>query len=236
MPRALRLLLGKRDGAAALGSRGRGGGAELRGPSAVAVRDFSGPPPTARHDPARQQHREHSGRVGGVALALAYCGGPSGIPVATAVMTVLVLMLCEILPKAAAASPPRGLLAGGAAPLILHQLLRPVHRLFDRVIDPVVRRDRGQRGYRFRGVFGRGAAARAAPREGAEAGSPLAIIGATAGAAEMHVEEIMVPRTEIVAFPVTTSPPRCSRGCSRSATRGFRSTRTRSTTSSASST
>jgi len=43
-------------------------------------------------------------------------------------------------------------------------------------------------------------------REGAPVGTPLAIIGATAGAAEMTVEEIMVARTEIVAFPITTEP------------------------------
>jgi len=38
-----------------------------------------------------------------------------------------------------------------------------------------------------------------------DAGSPLAIIGATSNAAEMDVSEIMVPRTEIEAFPSSTT-------------------------------
>ncbi|MFK7896870.1 MAG: hemolysin family protein [Myxococcota bacterium] len=37
-----------------------------------------------------------------------------------------------------------------------------------------------------------------------DAGSPLAIIGATSNAAEMDVSEIMVPRTEIEAYPTDT--------------------------------
>jgi CBS domain containing-hemolysin-like protein len=37
-------------------------------------------------------------------------------------------------------------------------------------------------------------------------GSPVAIIGATSKAAEMTVAEIMVPRTEIVAFPAQINP------------------------------
>ena len=43
-------------------------------------------------------------------------------------------------------------------------------------------------------------------REGQEEGSPLAIIGATSAAAEMDVTEIMVQRTEIFAFPVSSLP------------------------------
>jgi CBS domain containing-hemolysin-like protein len=39
-----------------------------------------------------------------------------------------------------------------------------------------------------------------------EGTTPLSIIGATSKAAEMTVEEIMVPRTEIVAFPVEHEP------------------------------
>ena len=48
--------------------------------------------------------------------------------------------------------------------------------------------------------------ARQAKELGHRDGSPLAIMGATAGAAQMTVQEIMVPRTEIVAFPIGTEP------------------------------
>ena len=43
-------------------------------------------------------------------------------------------------------------------------------------------------------------------REGDQLGSPIAIIGAISDAAEMDVTEIMVQRTEIVAFSVDTPP------------------------------
>jgi CBS domain containing-hemolysin-like protein len=49
--------------------------------------------------------------------------------------------------------------------------------------------------------------AREALRDVEDAGSPLAIIGATSNAAEMDVSEIMVPRTEIEAYPTDTSVP-----------------------------
>lgn len=141
------------------------------------------------------------------ALAVQLLGPKLGIPVATLVMTVLVLVLCEILPKAVAASHPRGVALLVGLPLyVIHQLLRPVHRLFDKVIDPVVRRATGgassDEGMSPEEVL---RLARAV-REDDEAGSPLAIIGATSEAAELHVTDIMVPRTEIEAFPVTTPP------------------------------
>jgi putative hemolysin len=43
-------------------------------------------------------------------------------------------------------------------------------------------------------------------REGEPHGTPVAIIGAAADAADMTVSEIMVPRTEIVAFSEETAP------------------------------
>jgi putative hemolysin len=83
--------------------------------------------------------------------------------------------------------------------------LRPVHGLFDRGIEPLVRRVTG-------GVDGDDALgseevlrlAREALDSADHEGSPLAIIGATSNAAEMDVSEIMVPRTEIEAYPTDT--------------------------------
>ena len=137
------------------------------------------------------------------ALAIELLGVKSGVLVATGVMTVLVLIFCEVLPKAIAAHSPRRISYLVALPLyLLHQVLRPIHVLFDRVIEPAVKRLPG-----------------AGDRDGAQTaeeilrlaqlarvdqpdGTPLGIIGAAAGAATMTVSEIMVPRTEIAAFPI----------------------------------
>ncbi len=139
-------------------------------------------------------------------LAIHFLGVEVGIPVATLVMTGLVLILCEILPKAVAARHPRGVSRVVGLPLYLfHQTLRPIHGLFDRVIEPLVRRVTG--GMDSDGPLGSEEVlrlAREALRDVEDAGSPLAIIGATGKAAEMDVSEIMVPRTEIEAYPMDT--------------------------------
>ena len=140
------------------------------------------------------------------ALAVRLFGLELGITIATFGMTFLVLILCEVLPKAVAARHPLGISRVVGLPLyLIHQCLRPVHALFDRVLEPLVARITGGRGdHRMSSEEVLRLARRA--REGEEEGSPLAIIGATSAAAEMDVTEIMVQRTEIVAYPVSSSP------------------------------
>ncbi len=182
---------------------------DLRGPSAVAVRDLLGH--TSRLLVTILLGNNLVNILGAAVasgLAIAYLGEAKGIAVATVVMTLLVLIFCEVLPKAAAARHPRRIAFLVALPIyILHQLLRPLHRLFDRIVEPVVRRIGGSP--ETDSTAATEAVLRLArrTREGAPDGTPLAIIGATAGAAEMTVEEIMVPRTEIFAFPITMEPP-----------------------------
>ncbi|UCE85627.1 MAG: HlyC/CorC family transporter [Deltaproteobacteria bacterium] len=140
------------------------------------------------------------------ALAVQYLGGELGIAVATILMTSVVLVFCEILPKAVAASHPRRISGVVALPLyLLHQSLRPMHYVFDHFIEPFVNRVAGSSGEHATSPEQILRLARQV-REEHPAGSPLAIMGATAGAAEMTVAEIMVPRTEIVAFSVQTPP------------------------------
>jgi len=180
----------------------------LRGPSALAVRDLLG----------------HTSRLlvtillgnnlvnilaasAASALAVAYLGEGTGILVSTVVMTLLVLIFCEVLPKAAAARNPRRIAFAVALPIyVLHQLLRPVHLIFDRIVEPVVRRVGGtgpeEDSAAMEAVLRLSRASRAGQRDT----TPLEIIGATAGAAKMTVEEIMVPRTEIVSFPIESEP------------------------------
>jgi CBS domain containing-hemolysin-like protein len=140
------------------------------------------------------------------ALAVQLLGFDVGVPVATVIMTVLVLILCEVLPKAVAARHSRGVALAVGLPLyIVHKLLRPVHAVFDRVIEPIVRKATG-------GVDDAGLSPEEVLRLAREVrdqhgdGSPLAIIGATSEAAEMNVTDIMVQRTEIDAYEVTTQP------------------------------
>jgi CBS domain containing-hemolysin-like protein len=140
------------------------------------------------------------------ALAIYFLGERAGILAATLTMTVLVLIFCEVLPKAVAARHPRRISYVVALPLyLLHQALRPLHILFDRLIEPVVARVAGG-GARELGTLPEDILRLARKALESEPDSqPLAIIGATAGAANMRVEEIMTPRTEIVAFPCDTA-------------------------------
>lgn len=139
-------------------------------------------------------------------LAIYYLGAEIGIPVATFVMTILVLIFAEILPKAIAARHPRGVSRFVGLPLYLfHQMLRPIHGLFDKGIEPMVRWVTGGLGSdESLGSEEVLRLAREAMDEMVDEGSPLAIIGATSNAAEMDVSEIMVPRTEIEAYPTDT--------------------------------
>jgi len=180
----------------------------LRHPAGVAVRDLLGS--TSRLLVTILLGNNLVNILGaGVASALAirYLGEGKGIVVSTAVMTLIVLIFCEVLPKAVAARHPRRIAYWVGLPIyVIHQVLRPLHLLFDRVVEPVVRRVGGSAGEE--GPASSESVLRMARglREGAPTGTPMAIIGATAGAAEMTIEEIMVARTEIVAFPVETTP------------------------------
>jgi CBS domain containing-hemolysin-like protein len=142
------------------------------------------------------------------ALAIYLLGEGTGILVATLTMTTVILIFCEILPKAVAARHPRGISYAVSLPLyLLHQLLRPVHFLFDKLIEPVVARLAGGRAGELGTLPEEVLRLARKARESEPDSQPLAIIGATAGAANRRVEEIMTPRTEIVAFPCEISPP-----------------------------
>jgi len=146
------------------------------------------------------------------ALAVSYLGEGAGVLLATVVMTLLVLVFSEVLPKAYAARYPEALSRRVALPLyVFHQAMTPLHRLVDRVLDPVIARIAG--GAEFDELDDRhsertGIAERVLrlASAGPKAGTALSIIGATAQAEERTVEEIMVSRTEVTAYPIDTSP------------------------------
>jgi CBS domain containing-hemolysin-like protein len=180
----------------------------LRGPAAIAVRDLLGHTSRLLVTILLGNNLVNIlGAAAASALAIHYLGQTTGIVVATVVMTIVVLIFCEVLPKAVAARHPRRIAYLVGLPIyLLHQALRPLHIVFDRVIEPVVRRVGGD------AEAGIGSSSEAVLRmargvaDSAPEGTPLAIIGATAEAAEMTVEQIMVPRTEVVAFADTTPP------------------------------
>lgn len=144
------------------------------------------------------------------ALAIRYLGDTWGIVVATVVMTIVTLLLGEVMPKAFAASRPKRVAYFVALPLyLLHQILRPLHILYDRVIDPFIERlaggpDTAPQVSSTEELMrlARGAADTAT---GGDA-RPIGIIAAAARATDMTVADIMVPRTEVVAFSVDTPP------------------------------
>lgn len=141
------------------------------------------------------------------ALAVRYLGEESGIAVATGVMTVLIFVFCEVLPKAVAARHPRRVAYAVGLPLyLLHQIFRPVHVAYDWLVEPLVR---------ALGGASEGAQPSSAEEimhlarlstEEVKSGTPMAIISAVADAVDTTVSEVMVPRTEILAFPVDTPP------------------------------
>ncbi|GAG05196.1 unnamed protein product, partial [marine sediment metagenome] len=143
------------------------------------------------------------------AMAVYYLGEQLGITVATISLTVVILIFCEVLPKALAAHHPRGISRMVALPLyLLHQGLRPVHVVFDRFVEPFVEAMAGGSMADEEGSPSGDELLTMAMRagRGQPEGSPLAIIGAAADAEDTTVDQIMVPRPEIVAFPHDTPP------------------------------
>jgi putative hemolysin len=145
-------------------------------------------------------------------VAVRYLGDQWGLVVATVVMTIVTFLFGEVMPKAFAASNPKRVAYTVALPLyLLHQLLRPLHILYDRVIDPFIERLAGGKDTApqvssteelMRLARGAAESDDAVPNPD----RPIGIIAAVARAADMTVADIMVPRTEVVAFSVDTPP------------------------------
>ncbi len=180
-----------------------------RGPSAVAVRDLLSKSSRLLVTILLGNNVVNIlGASAAAGLSIELLGPQLGIPVSTLIMTGLVLVLCEVLPKAVAAQHPLVVSRWVGLPLyIFHSLLRPLHTVFDKIVEPVVRRITSSDPASDAGQSAEDVLRLARDlREEVEEGSPLAIMGATSDAAEMDVTEIMVQRTEIVAFSVDMPP------------------------------
>ncbi|MCB0271743.1 MAG: HlyC/CorC family transporter [Bdellovibrionales bacterium] len=146
------------------------------------------------------------------AVFVHYFGAEKGVVYATLVMTVIILFFAEILPKAMAAKNPKRLSYFVAMPLyILHKILTPVHWFFEKMFDPIISKILGaptQKNIRtYDSILMMARQVKTAIHDkNTQEGNALPIIGATARAAEMTAEEIMVPRAEIFACDVKTTP------------------------------
>ena len=114
---------------------------DARGPAAVAVRDLLAS--TSRLLVTILLGNNVVNVMGAAvasALAVHYLGERGGIAVATVVMTVVVFVFCEVMPKTVAARFPRRVGYGVALPLyLLHRALRPLHIAYDRFIEPILK-------------------------------------------------------------------------------------------------
>lgn len=145
------------------------------------------------------------------ALAVRYLGEQWGIVTATVAMTIVTFLFCEVIPKAFAARQPRRVAYAVALPLyLLHQILRPLHIFYDYVIDPLLRRlgapDTAPQVSSTEELMRLARDAAEAPLNGPAPDQPIGIIAAAARASDMTVADIVVPRAEVVAFPVDTLP------------------------------
>ena len=141
---------------------------------------------------------------------VALLGPEWGVVTSAIVMTLVVFLFGEIVPKTVAAHHPRGVSRLVAIPLYLvHQLLRPLHLLMDRSITPFVERISGSEEGSAAGHSRTEEILRLARQVRVDEAPPAsgsldAIIGAAAGASEMTVSDIMVSRAEVTAYPVGT--------------------------------
>jgi putative hemolysin len=178
-----------------------------RGPAAFAIRDLLESPSRLLVTILLANNAVNVlGAALASALAVAYLGPTLGIAVATVVMTALLLVFCDLLPKAVAATHPRAVSRLVALPLYLvHQILRPVHKLFAAAVDPLVRRLAGATEGAAASAEEIVSLARQTRIEEPTSGA-ASIISAATRAMEMTAQEIMVERPHIVAFPVDIAP------------------------------
>ena len=140
-------------------------------------------------------------------LAVRTLGEERGLLASTVILTLLVLVFCEIFPKAIAARNPRRAAYAVSLPLyLIHGLLRPVHWVFERGIDPLVHRIAGDGDHGGGGSEELLELARKVKSEPQASSSPMSILGNAARAVERTVSEVMTQRTAIFAAPVDMPP------------------------------
>lgn len=140
------------------------------------------------------------------AVAVYYLGDEVGLLVSTVAMTAIVLIFAEVLPKAVAASNPRLVSYRVALPLyLIHKLATPFHILFDKCIDPLVRKIAGKGEDDILDAENILRMARNIDTHKSD-GTPMPIIWSAVQAANLTAEHIMTPNSKIFACSIKESP------------------------------
>ena len=141
------------------------------------------------------------------ALGVYYFGPKNGLLISTVVMTITILIFSEILPKSVAAKNPERVGYFFALPLfVVHKISAPIHFLYERTIDPLVRLIAGKQT-----ESSKTSTAETIMRlaEGLNikkgSGTPLPIIGSAAAAGSLVAEDILISRSEVFALPIETN-------------------------------
>lgn len=141
-------------------------------------------------------------------LATLMFGPKLGLFISTFVMTVLVLVFSEIVPKAVAARNPKKVAYFVSMPLYLvHKASFPVHWVFNAFLDPWISRLVGASEQGDDQISSEDLLREASKiREDKRDGSPLSIIGSTARAAELLASDIIIPRAKVFSCPISDTP------------------------------
>ena len=141
------------------------------------------------------------------ALAVLWFGPKMGLFISTFVMTALVLIFSEVIPKAFAARSPKTVAYFVSMPLyLIHKLSFPIHWLFDKYIDPWISKMVG--GAESENQISTEDLIRQAGkiRQGKLDGSPIAIIGSAARAGDLMVGDIMIPKARVFSASIDERP------------------------------
>lgn len=140
-------------------------------------------------------------------LAVYFLGPQLGLLTSTLLMTILVLLVAEIVPKAIAAKNPKQVSLLVAMPLyFIHKVSFPIHFIFSRYIDPIVNKIVGNNSSSELNLTNSLIRQAARIKVGSFDGSPISIISNTARAKDLCVRDIMVPRAKIFALSIDCTP------------------------------
>jgi putative hemolysin len=140
-------------------------------------------------------------------IGVALFGEKEGLIISTLVMTVVVLIFSEILPKSIAAKNPAKVSYLFAMPLyIIHRISAPFHFIYAKVIDPIVKILAGTDNVEEAAKMSIAESVlRSAETLNANKndGTPIPIIRLAAKAGNLLCEDIMIPRADLFALPET---------------------------------
>ena len=139
------------------------------------------------------------------ALAVDYLGRDLGLVVSTVVLTLVVLIFAEIIPKAVAARSPRKVAEIAGMPLYLLQiLLTPVYWLFTKLVEPLVRRLAGEEKETQSTAEKMFRLARRLDTADHGTTSPESLVASAARLSDTRAADVMVPKSRIFSLPLST--------------------------------